>query len=220
MDIIAIINRRITSALSALRYPFRAKLTRISTEGGVQTTQLEGLAPETLQDVELFQHYGITTVPPEGAMAIVLPLGGQTSHGIVIATEHSQYRIQSLKPGEVALYTDEGASVILKKGKIIETTCEEWHLTCKKAVIEAADSVMVKTPLMTATQKVTVQGLFTGQGGMAISGDNGQGSVATITGNINHASGTITSGSIKINGIELGSHKHNTPQGLSDGPQN
>lgn len=220
MDIIAIMNRRITSALSALRYPFRARLTRISTEGGVQTTQLEGLAPETLQDVELFQHYGITTVPPEGAMAIVLPLGGQTSHGIVIATEHSQYRIQSLKPGEVALYTDEGASVILKKGKIIETTCDEWHLTCKKAVIEAADSVMVKTPQMTATQKVTVQGLFTGQGGMAISGDNGKGATASFAGNISHTGGTITSVSVKINGVEIGTHKHDTPHGESGTPHN
>lgn len=220
MDIIAIINRRIAAVLNTLRLPFRAKLTRITTAGGVQTTQLEGMAPETLQDVELFQHYGITTVPPEGAMAIVLPLGGDTSHGIVIATEHSQYRIQSLKPGEVAIYTDEGASVILKKGKIIETTCDEWHLTCKKAVIEAADSVMVKTPQMTATQKVTVQGLFTGQGGMAISGDNGKGATASFAGNISHTGGTITSVSVKINGIELGSHKHNTPQGLSDGPQN
>ncbi|ATF92419.1 Mu-like prophage protein gp45 [Cedecea neteri] len=220
MDITALINRRIASALSALRRPFRAKLTRITTEGGVQTTQLEGMAPETLQDVELFQHYGITTVPPEGAMAIVLPLGGDTSHGIVIATEHSQYRIQALQPGEVAIYTDEGASVILKKGKIIETTCEEWHLKCKKAVIEAAESVTVKTPQVTATQNVTAQGLLTGQGGMAISGDNGQGSTATITGNISHASGTITSGSVKINGVEIGTHKHNTPDGDSGPPHN
>lgn len=90
----------------------------------------------------------------------------------------------------------------------------------QKAVIEASDSVMVKTPQVIATQKVTVQGLLTGQSGMSMSGDNGQGSTATITGNINHASGTITSGSVKINGIEIGTHKHNTPDGDSGPPHN
>ncbi|SQC92033.1 Mu-like prophage protein gp45 [Cedecea neteri] len=103
----------------------------------MQTTPLEGMAPETFLDVERFQHYGITTLPPEGATAI---------------------------------YTDERASIILKKGTILETTCNDWHLKCKKAVIKASDSMMVKTPKVTATQKVTVQRPLTGQSGMSVGG--------------------------------------------------
>jgi len=140
-------------------------------EEGVQTTPLEGMAPETFLDVERFQHYGITTVPPEGAMAI---------------------------------YADERASFILKKGTILETTCNEWHLKCKKAVIKASDSMMVKTPQVTATLKVTVQRPLTGQSDMSVGGDNDQGSTATIIGNINHASGTIYS-------VKIGTHKHDHP---------
>lgn len=29
-----------------------------------------------MQDVELFQHYGYTSNPPQGSMAVVLPIGG------------------------------------------------------------------------------------------------------------------------------------------------
>lgn len=220
MDITALINRRISAALSALRRPFRARLTRITTKGGVQTAQLEGMAAETLQEVEVFQHYGITSVPPAGAMAIVLPLGGDTSHAIVISTEHSEYRIQSLKPGEVAIYTDEGASVILKNGKVIETVCDEWHLKCKKVVFDVTDSVTVNTPQLTASQKVTVQGPLTGQGGMTVSGGGSNGAAATFTGDISHTDGTLTSVKAKINGIDVGTHKHPTPDGESGLPKN
>jgi len=52
----------------------------------------------------------------------VLPLGGRTSDGIMIATEHSSYRLQGLESGEVAIYTDEGASIVLKRNRIISVT--------------------------------------------------------------------------------------------------
>ena len=146
MDIIALVNRRITAALSALRQPFRARLTRITSSGGVQTAQLDGMADETLQSVEVFQHYGLTSVPPDGAMAVVLPLGNRSSHGIVIATEHSQYRIQALQSGEVAIYTDEGAAITLKRGKVISTVCDDYQLTCKTFSVNASESATFTTP--------------------------------------------------------------------------
>ncbi|MGL9774685.1 MAG: phage baseplate assembly protein domain-containing protein [Sodalis sp. (in: enterobacteria)] len=39
--------------------------------------------------MELFQHYGLTSVPPASTMAVVLPVGGRTRHSIVIASKHS-----------------------------------------------------------------------------------------------------------------------------------
>jgi phage baseplate assembly protein V len=220
MDITAMINRRITGALNALRQPFRATLARITTKGGVQTAQFDGVADETLQALEVFQHFGFTSVPPAGAMAIVVPVGGRTSHGIVVATEHSQYRIQGLQSGEVAIYTSEGASITLKMGKIIDVECDEFNVNCKKFSVVASTDARFDTPQLTATQKATVMGLFTGQGGMSITGDNGGGNAASFTGSVLHTGGTITSDSIKINGVELGTHKHNTHDGPSDGPQN
>lgn len=215
MDINTIVVRCIQRVLTTIRQPFRAKLSRITSKGGVMTAQLDGVAPETLQSLEVFQHYGITSVPPEGAMAIVIPVGGKTSHGIVVATEHSAYRMQALESGEVAIYTDEGASIVLRKGKIIQVTCDDFQLDCKTCTLKAGESVTIDTPQVTATQNATVKGLLTGSGGMSISGDNGKGSVASFAGSISHTSGTIASVSVKINGVEVDKHNHTTPDGDS-----
>ncbi|MFN1149934.1 phage baseplate assembly protein V [Serratia liquefaciens] len=203
MDITAIINRCIEKALSRVRLAFRARLTRITTAGGVQLAQLGGVEGETLQEAEVFQQYGVTSVPPDGAMAILLPLGGCTSHGVVIATEHSQYRIKGLKPGEVAIYTDEGASIVLKKGRVIEVTCDDYRVVCKRFSVTASERADVDTPTLSASKQLIAQGAITGKGGMSITGGNG-----------------VTATSLTVNGIKIESHKHNTPDGMSDGPLN
>ncbi|KGT95296.1 phage baseplate protein [Erwinia typographi] len=214
-DITGIIRRNIATALAGIRRPFRAVLSRITTEGGVMTAQLDGLSGETLQAVEVFQHFGFTSVPPENAMAVILPLGGSTSHSVVVATEHSEYRIQSLKPGEVAIYSSDGASITLKDGQAIKATCKTFTLECESAAINASKSIACTTPDFSTSQNATVKGLLTGSGGMSISGDNGSGSAATFAGDISHTSGSISSLSVKINGVEVSGHIHDTPEGKS-----
>jgi len=218
-DFIALTDKRIRKALSGLRLAFRGVLTRITTAGGVQTAQVAGLAGETLEGVEIFQQYGFTTVPPEGAMAVVLPLGGRTSHGIVIATEHSRYRLQGLESGEVAIYTDEGASIVLKRNRIIAVECDEWQLNCKKYSVNASESASFTTPELSTSAKLIAQGQFSGNGGMAIRGGEG-GVTASFAGNISHTDGTITSVAVTINGVQMGTHIHDTPNGPSGKPRN
>lgn len=218
-DFSGLVDKRIRKALSGLRLAFRGVLTRITTTGGVQTAQVAGLAPEGLEGIEMFQQYGFTTVPPEGAMAIVLPLGGRTSHGIVIATEHSSYRLQGLESGEVAIYTDEGASIVLKRNRIIAATCDDWELDCKRMKVNASESVAFTTPELSTSEKLTAQGLISGNGGMAIKGGDG-GVTASFEGNISHKGGTITSVAVTINGVKVGPHIHDTPDGPSGPPKN
>lgn len=218
-DFSTLIDKRIRKALSGIRLAFRGVLTRITTTGGVQTAQVAGLAPEGLEGIEMFQQYGFTTVPPEGAMAIVLPLGGRTSHGIVIATEHSSYRLQGLESGEVAIYTDEGASIVLKRNRIIAATCDDWELDCKRMKVNASESVAFTTPELSTSEKLTAQGLISGNGGMAIKGGDG-GVTASFEGNISHKGGTITSVAVTINGVKIGPHIHDTPDGPSGPPKN
>ncbi|EJW6148253.1 phage baseplate assembly protein V, partial [Escherichia coli] len=43
---------------------------------------------------------------------------------------------------------------------------------------------------------------------------------ATFEGNINHVGGVITSVDVTINGVKIGTHKHDTPHGMSDTPVN
>lgn len=218
-DFSSLIDKRIRKALGGIRLAFRGVLTRITTTGGVQTAQVAGLAPEGLEGIEMFQQYGFTAAPPEGAMAIVLPLGGRTSHGIVIATEHSSYRLQGLESGEVAIYTDEGTSIVLKRNRIIAATCDDWELDCKRMKVNASESVAFTTPELSTSEKLTAQGLISGNGGMAIKGGDG-GVTASFEGNISHKGGTITSVAVTINGVKIGPHIHDTPDGPSGPPKN
>lgn len=182
------VDRRIARALGGLRHAFRAVITLVRTGAGVQLAQADGVAGEQLQDAEVFQHYGITSNPPAGSMAVVLPLGGKTSHGIVIATEHAQYRLVGLESGEVALYSDEGDSVWLKRGRVIEVTTQTLR-------INAETAVEITTPTLTVT------GLIIGQGGLAISG--GEGATAQIEGSL-----AVTGGDIVADGYGLKTHKN------------
>lgn len=211
-----LIDKRIRRALGGLRLAYRGVLKRVNTEGGVQMTQVSALASETHPEVEFFQHYGLTSVPPDGAMAIMLPVGGATSHSIVIATEHSRYRLQGLEGGEVALYTDEGASIILKHNKVIAVECDDYQVKCKRYRVEAEENAAFDTPELTATQQVIAEGKISGNGGMAIKG--GKGATASFEGNVEPTGGTISSPDVEINGVKQGTHKHTTPSGLSDGP--
>lgn len=109
------IDIRIRRALGSIRLAFRGVVTLVKAAGAVQLVQMDALQGEQLQDAELFQHYGLTSNPPAGTMAIVLPIGGRTAHGIIIATEHGSYRIKSLASGEVALYSQFGQAIKLRQ---------------------------------------------------------------------------------------------------------
>ncbi|HBE9179127.1 TPA: phage baseplate assembly protein V [Serratia fonticola] len=204
------VEQRINRALNGIRKAFRGVLTRVNSSGQVQTLQGEGLAGEQLQDNELFQHYGFTSHPLPGTTAIVLPLGGLTSHAIVIATEHGIYRLKELRPGEVALYTDEGAKVVLKRDRIIEVDCDIYRVNCKTYEVNAENNADFNTPMVNASQEVTAQEKITGNGGMAIKGGNG----ATFEGNIKQQSGSFnTDGDVKAGSVSLVGHEHPNGEG-------
>ncbi len=182
------IRRQIERALGSVRHAFRAVISLVGSGAGVQLAQAEGLAGESLQGVEVFQHYGLTSNPPAGSMAIVLPLGGKTAHGVVIATEHGSYRLAGLASGEVALYTDEGDSVVLRRGNVIEVSTQTLRIT-------APAGVEIDTPTLTVT------GQIVGQGGLAISG--GEGATAQISGSL-----AVSGGDVSADGYGLKTHHH------------
>lgn len=199
------VDGRINAALNRIRKAFRAVLTRVNSAGQVQTVQARGLAGEQIQDNELFQHYGFTSNPLPGTMAVILPLGGKTSHGVIIATENAAYRLTGLESGEVALYTDEGAKIVLKRGRIIDVECDTYRVTCKQYVVNAEKKADFNTPMVTASQQVTAQNKITGNGGMAIQGGAG----TTFEGNIGQTGGNYTTdGDVKAGAISLTGHHH------------
>ena len=184
------IDNRITRMLNSVRQAFRGVLGSVNSDGPVQIAQGEGLAGENLPDLELFQHYGYTSNPPDGSMKIVLPLGGKTSHSVIIATEHGSYRWKSLPAGAVALYTDEGDSLVLARGRVINITTKTLNIT-------ADTEVNIDSPIVNVKHLLNVAEKITGQGGMSMSGGEG----AQID-NLN-----VTFDAV-INGIKFTGHRH------------
>lgn len=114
MNPVKVIDARIRRHLSGIRLAFRGVITLVNAVGAVQLIQGEGLKDENLQGTEYFQHHGFTSNPPAGSMYVVLPIGGKTAHGIIIATEHGTYRLKNLASGETAIYNQWGDHVTLR----------------------------------------------------------------------------------------------------------
>lgn len=181
-----------------VRQAFRGTLNLMNSADDIQKTQVSALADETLSDVELMQQFGFTSVPPAGTQALIIPVGGATTHSVVVATEHGEFRIKALKDGEVAVYDKSGSSIILKQGRLIEIDCDVLKIT-------ATSKVDIHSPLVETDQVLTAQGQINGNGGLAIQGGSG----ATFSGNVKQSNGSITtSGDVTASGKSLVSHKH------------
>lgn len=87
-------------------------------EGLIKTFSASGRPDETIEEREYFQHYGYTSRPLQGAEIIIINRG---NHYIAIASDDRTYRI-AVEEGEVALYTDEGDKVHLKRDRKIDIT--------------------------------------------------------------------------------------------------
>lgn len=122
----------------------RAIIKSVNDAAPAQTIQATLLGDETRDNVERLAEYGFTSVPLPGAKAVAVFVGGDRGHGIIIATGHARYRLTGLEGGEVALYTDEGDKIVLKRGKLIEIVTDTL-------VVKAATKVRFETPLVEGT---------------------------------------------------------------------
>lgn len=192
------IKQHTETALGAVRQAFRGTLNLVKSADNIQKAQVSGLADETLQDVELMQQFGLTSVPPAGTQVVVLPMGGETTHSIVIATENGSFRVKNLKSGETAVYDESGSTIILKQGRLIEIDCDILKITATK-------KVDISSPLVETDHVFTAQGQINGNGGMAVQGGSG----ASFTGNVTQTKGSFTTdGDVTANGKSLVSHTH------------
>jgi phage baseplate assembly protein V len=180
MNPIKVIDERISRKLAGIRQAFRGVITLVKAAGEIQLVQLDGLSGEKLQDAEQFQQYGCTSNPPKGSMAIVLPIGGKTAHGIIIATEHGTYRLKDLAEGEVALYDDQGQKIhITRNGIVVDGGG-------KTVTVQNVSDLNVTTTgavNVTAGGKATVKAdLVEIDGGGALHGCVGGGDLCAFTG--------------------------------------
>lgn len=95
----------------------------------LQGMQVQVYADDLRDGVERFQNYGISSVPFAEAEAIVLALGGNASHTVVIAVDDRRYRLKGMAEGEVALYDDQGQKVHLTRAGIVIDTSKDVTVT-------------------------------------------------------------------------------------------
>ena len=201
------IDKRIKQAFNTVRQGFRGKVARVQAGGGVQKIQVEGLDGETVQDLEHAENFGFTSNPPAGSDCVVVPLGGKTSHGIIVTTTNGAYRITGLSDGETAVYNADGAKMVLKKGRVIEIDCDKLN-------IKAPSGVNITSEKVECSAVLTAQGQINGNGGMAVQGGSG----TTFTGNVDMVGDLNTTGALTNNGKDVGStHKHTETNGSETG---
>lgn len=105
------------------------------TEGVIKRFSGSGRSDETFTSREYFQHYGFTSRPLKDAEGILIKDGNNI---ILVASDDRRYRIQ-VEDGEVALYTDEGDKIHLKRNKEISIS------SGGKVVVNAANLIEFNT---------------------------------------------------------------------------
>lgn len=162
----------------------RAVVTMVSDSLQRQNLQLKALADENPDEVERFQNYGLTSVPPAGSEAIIAAIGGQRSGLVAIAVEDKSCRPKGGQEGDVVLYHLEGHNLLFTKaGKAILTVKEVTLVASEKLTIICPDNE-IQGPLK-VTGPISCEDAISASGGISSAGDI-------------HADGDITAGDISV----------------------
>ena len=153
----------------------RCVIKAINDDHKLQTATISILKNELKGNVEVFQLYGIDVNPPADTEALVVCPNGDRSSAVVLAMGDSRFRIVGKKSGEVAIYTDEGDYIYLKREHNIEiktlhlkTSADDATFDLKNMTINAenttfnlnsmninaSDSLTVNTPQIEASGNI------------------------------------------------------------------
>lgn len=207
MNITEMIESRIRRALSALRLPFRARLTALNGAPGLQLAQGQALAGEQLQAVEMVQQFGFTSGVPAGSQLIVLPLAGRTAASVIIATENGSFRVQ-VGSGETCVYNQWGAKITLKQDKIIEVECDHF-------IVKAKESIDMQTKTWTAQAS---EGTTFTSPSLTFGGMDGATASAKLSANMDVQGQIVSTADQVAGGISTIHHTHTGDSGGTTGP--
>ncbi|OSK27550.1 bacteriophage Mu Gp45 protein [Escherichia coli M056] len=97
----------------------RAVVKSIDAAVKCQTVDVSLIAGEFKAGVEYPEPYGFTARANSGAEAVVLFPDGDRSHAVAVTVSDRRYRLKGLQTGEVAVYDDQGQSVVLTRAGIV-----------------------------------------------------------------------------------------------------
>jgi len=95
----------------------RAVIRQVDDAQGLQELQVALLRGEVRGGLERFGTLGLTAVPLPGAEGVVLFMGGNRDHGVVVSVEDRRWRPKGLEAGETALYHAGGNGTLILLGE-------------------------------------------------------------------------------------------------------
>lgn len=98
----------------------RAVVQGIADAGEVQTVVVETHDGVVRSDVEVLGQFGLSSVPPEGAIAVLLALGGDQGDMVALPLPCPSARFGGLQPGETVLHDAAGNRMHFRNGGLVE----------------------------------------------------------------------------------------------------
>ncbi len=92
----------------------RAVLETINDDTDLQSVKLQALDDMVRDDIEHFQPGGLSHNPPADSEGLLLAVGGDSSHGVLLAAAARKKRPKGLQPGETKVYAVDGGYLLLK----------------------------------------------------------------------------------------------------------
>jgi phage gp45-like len=117
----------------------RAILQTVDDSGPQQLMKLTGLTGQIIGEAVRSQHFGLSSVPPAGAEALMLALGGGHDRMHALGVEHPQKRPTNTPAGGTVLYDAYGdvCSIVQTSTRLVHST----KLTLQAPVIELIGTV-------------------------------------------------------------------------------
>lgn len=122
---------------------------RVDDDKQIQELQVELLEGETRDEVERFQQYGLSSNPPRESDCLVVFVGGRRDQGYCLAAEKRGTRVINLQEGEVALYNETGAKIVMKANGDIEIVPKPGQKVTVSADVEVTGTLTASVDVVT-----------------------------------------------------------------------
>lgn len=113
----------------------RGVLLAIKDSDKIQIAQGSILAGETKDEIEVFNNFGFTSHPPANTECIIVSIGGNREHSVVIASENRELRLKDLPEGASAQYN--------KNGKYLKLIDDDAEMLIEKLKIENSSHELI-----------------------------------------------------------------------------
>jgi len=133
----------------------KAIVDKINDSTEVQLLDVSSLDSEVLKTLERIQEYGLSTVPPAKASAIIGSQGGDRSNSVVLKTGYPQGRPKDKQEGDVTLWDIHGNTIELTSDGIKVTGAEVNINNGTEGAARENDTVEVTIPALSFIVEVT-----------------------------------------------------------------